>query len=154
MSVLDPLAAGHVGRCRPVSVFLRLRVLVRRRRLDRLLAEGRSPGTDPRLALRAAQLARLPLRAALAFALRDAARCSDETALTLRRRPQAPVDVASVRECAVELCGLARALTDINPRIRGVAIISHMLTDGLGPLYTPGQTEQLRTLLLSARSAL
>jgi hypothetical protein len=35
-----------------------------------------------------------------------------------------------------------------------VAITSHMLSDGLGPLYTPGQTERLRTILLSARSAL
>lgn len=154
MSVLDPPAAGHGARRRTVSVLLRLRVVLRRRRLDRLLADGRSPATDPRLALRATQLARLPLRADLASALRDAMRCSNETALTRRRSPQAPVALASVRECAEELCALARALTDVNPRIRGVAITSQMLTDGLGPLYTPGQTEQLRTILLSARSAL
>jgi hypothetical protein len=78
----------------------------------------------------------------------------DETARTLRRRPQPPVDAASVRACAPEIGELARALTDINPRVRGVAIAHEPLSDGLGPLYTSGQTDRLRNTLLTARSAL
>lgn len=153
VSVLDPPTARRRAGHRPASVLLRLQVLVHRGQLDRLLAEGRSPTTDPRLAVRAAQLARLAVRARVAAGLRDAVRSIDETALTLRLRPQVPVDVASVRACASEIGELARALTDLNPRVRGVAIARELLTDGAGPLYT-GQADQLRNTLLTARSAL
>jgi hypothetical protein len=134
--------------------FLHLQVLFRSGRLDRLLAARTSPASDPRLALRAAQLARPALRAGLAAALRDSVRSLDETALTLRRRPQARVDAASVHSCASEIGELASALTDINPRVRGIAIVSGLLTDGLGPLYASGQARQLHEIILSARSAL
>jgi hypothetical protein len=134
--------------------FLHLQVLMRSGRLDRLLAEGHSPTSDPRLALRAAQLSRPARRAGFAAALRDGVRSVDETALTLRRRPQAPVDAASVRSCASEIGELASALTDINPRVRGIAIVSGLLTDGLGPLYASGQAHRLHDTIVTARSAL
>jgi hypothetical protein len=102
---------------------------------------------------RAAQLVRLATRARLAAALRDSVRSVDETALTRRRRPQTLVDASSVRTCAAEIADLARAVTDVNPRVRGLAIVSDLPTDGLGPLYTPGQTERLRNTVRAARSA-
>lgn len=138
---------------------LRLRVLVHRGRLDRELAEGRSPTTDRRLTLRAIQLARPAPRAALAASLRDVMRSIDESTATRFAfhasfsGPQVPFDAASVRVCTPELHELARALTDIKPRVRGVAITHALLTDGGGPLYI-GPPDRLRDSLLTARSAL
>lgn len=102
---------------------------------------------DPRLALRAAQLARPARRAALAAALRDARSCT-------RAGPQAPVDTDSVRACSSELTDLSRALTGSAPRVRGVAIARVLLTDGCSPLYRRGETDRLRNTLRTARSAL
>jgi len=151
--MLDVRAAR--GRDRPAdSLPLRLRVFARRGTLDRLLADGIDPATDPRLALRAAQLARPALRARLACQLREAVRSIDGRALTRRRRPQVPVDVTSVRACLAEIEDLARSLTDIAPRVRGIAIACRLLTDGLSPLYQPGRQDQLRRTLRTARAAL
>ena len=133
---------------------LRLQVLVHRGRLDRLLAEGRSPATDPQLAMRAGQLARPAVRARLAASLRDAVCSLDDSALAQYLRPEVPVAAASVRACAREIDDLARALTGPSPRVRGVAIVRGLLTDGAGPLYDGGQAGQLRTIVLAARAAL
>jgi hypothetical protein len=154
MSLLDrPIPRREAG-TQSGSALLRLRVLSRRRRLDRLLAEGKSPTSDPQLALRAAQLRQPALRAGLAAALRDGVRSVDESALRRRRRPQAAVDAASVHTYAAEIGDLASALTDINPRVRGIAIVNCLITDGLSPLYVSDQADRLHDILLSARSAL
>jgi hypothetical protein len=153
MSVLDHSAVRQRTRPRR-PLLLGLRVALRRRRLDRLLAEGRDSAADPRLALRAEQLARIELRARLARSLREATRCCHESMLARMLTPQAPVAAASVRECAGELRDLARALTDVDPRIRGVAIVHGMVTDGLGPLYVPGRADELRALVRCARAGL
>jgi len=133
---------------------LRLQVLVHRGRLDRLLAKGRSPATDPRLAMRARQLARPAVRARLAASLRDAVCSLDDSALAQYLRPEVPVAAASVRACAREIDDVARALTGPSPRVHGVAIVRVLLTDGAGPLYDGGQAGQLRTRVLAAHSAL
>src|SRR5215211_7380601 len=49
---LDLQAAGRPAGHHRGLVWLRLNVLIQSARLDRPLAEGRSPATDPRLALR------------------------------------------------------------------------------------------------------
>jgi hypothetical protein len=154
MSLLDRSIPRRDAATRSDSASLRLQVMLRRRELDRLLAEGMSPMSDRRLSVRAAQLSRPALRAGLAAALRDGVRSLDESALTLRRRPQAAVDAASVHTCASEISDLARALTDVNPRVRGIAIVNGLLTDGLSPLYAPDQAERLHNTILSARAAL
>ena len=98
-------------------------------------------------------------RAALAASLRDVMRSIDESTATRFAfhasflGPQVPVDAASVRVCTPELHELARALTDIKPRVQGVAITHALLTDGGGPLYI-GPPDRLRDSLLTARSAL
>ena len=138
---------------RCASPSLRLRVLARRGRLDRQLAQGTDPETDPRLALRATQLARPALRAALARSLRTALRSIDSPVSRLPS-PHAPVAAASVRACAPELCDLARALTDIDAGARGVAIARVLLTDGGSPLYMDGPADGLRMVLFAARAAL
>jgi hypothetical protein len=153
MSLVERSSPHRDARNRPTSPLLRLRVLVHRGRLDRLLAEGRSPTTDRRLTLRAIQLARPAPRAALAASLRDVMRSIDESTATPFLGPQVPVDAVSVRVCTPELHELARALTDIKPRVRGVAITQALLTNGGGPLYI-GPPDRLRDSLLTARSAL
>jgi hypothetical protein len=108
---------------------------------------------EPDPVKRSADLKAIDLHA-LAAALRDARRSIDDSAITRLRRPQVPVAAASVRDCTPELGDLARALTDIDPRVRGVAITRVLLTDGCGPLYVDGQADRLRKTLLTARSAL
>jgi hypothetical protein len=151
MSTFD-VATTHQreGRRPPM---LRLQVLAHRGRLDRLLAEGRSPATDPRLAMRAGQLVRPPARARLANSLRDAVCSLDDSSLAQYLRPEVPV-AASVRACAREIEDLAQALVSPNPRVRGVAIVRGLLTDSAGPLYDSRQAGQLRATVAAARSAL
>lgn len=137
----------------PASAWLRLRVVVHRGRLDRLIAEGAPRTTDPRVALRASQLARPALRANLARSLLDTLHWID-TPISRFASPHVPVDAASVRACSLELRDLARALTDIDPRPQGVAMTRVLLTDGGSPLYMNGPAERLRKVLLAARAAL
>jgi hypothetical protein len=153
MSTFD-VPITHQRRSRRPAPVLRLQVLVHRRRLDRLLAEGRSPATDPQLAIRATQLLRPAVRARLAALLRDAVCSLDDSALAQYMRPEVPVAAASVRACAREIEDLAQALTGPSPRVRGVAIVRGLLTDGDGPLYDGSQAGRLRTTVLAARSAL
>ena len=141
------------ARRRPAPL-LGFQVLVARGRLDRMLAEGRDPATDPRLALRAAQLTRPMQRTRLAASLRDAVCSLDDTALARYLRPEAPVEAASVRACAREIEDLARALTAPSPDVRGVAIVRNLLTDGTGPLYDSRHVDELREAVLTARAAL
>jgi hypothetical protein len=128
--------------------------LVHRGRLDRLIAEGRDPTTDPRLSLRAAQLGRPALRATLARSLLNAVRSIDNRAISRFPSPHIPVDAPSVRACSPELSDLARALTDVAARERGVAITRVLITDGASPLYVSGPADRLREVLVAARSAL
>jgi hypothetical protein len=152
MSTLYAPIRHHPAARRPAPI-LALQVLVHRRQLDQLLAEGQSTATDRRLAARAAQLSRPALRARLAVSLRDAVCSLDDSALAQYLRPEVPV-AESVRACAREIDDLARALTGPSPRVRGVAMVRGLLTDGAGPLYDDRQAGQLRTTVRAARAAL
>lgn len=146
-----PHAAARKPHVRP---FLWLRVVVHRGRLDRLIAEGQDPTTDPQLSLRAVQLGRPALRATLARSLLNAVRSIDNRAISRFPSPHIPVAAASVRACSPELSDLARSLTDVTARARGVAIARVLITDGASPLYVSGPSDRLRKVLVEARSAL
>ena len=135
-------------------MLLRLRVSIRRRRLDALIAQGWVPAVDPALELRASQLARPAMRATLARALRRAMRAVDERPRGGWIGSRVPVAARSVRQCMPELSALARALTDIRPGIQGVAIASMLVTDGASPLYGNEAPDKLRELVLAACAAL
>jgi hypothetical protein len=154
MSSIELSHPHAAGRKAPLRPSLQLRVFVNRRRLDRLIAEGRDPTTNPQLSLRAAQLGRPTLRATLARSLLNAVRMSDSSATSRFPSTHIPVDAASVRACSPELYELARALTDVTPSVRGVAITRVLITDGASPLYVSGPADRLRKVLLAARSAL
>src|SRR3954451_22949127 len=154
MSSIELSHPHAAARKPPVRPFLRLQVLAPRRRLDRLIAEGRDPATDPRLTLRAAQLTRPALRATLARSVLNALRSIDNSATSRFPSPHVPVAAASVRACSPELYDLARALTDVNARARGVAITRVLTTEGASPLYVSGTADGLRKVLVAARAAL
>lgn len=154
MSSIELPHPHAAARRAPVRPSLQLRVFVNRRRLDRLIAEGRDPATDPQLSLRAAQLGRPTLRATLARSLLNAVRMSDNSSTSRLPSPHIPVAAASVRACSAELHELARALTDVNAGVRGVAIARVLITDGASPLYVSGPAGGLRKVLVAARSAL
>lgn len=146
-------AYGPIVAPRRAPFPLRMAASMRRASLDRLLAQG-GPVTGPLLALRSSELRDAQARARLATAFRDVVRSVDGTRRVRRRSPRAAVNAVAVRACATEIEDLARALTDIDPDVRGVAIARRLLMDGLGPLYDPGEPHMLRCALRSTRSAL
>lgn len=125
------------------SLRRRLRVGLHRGRLDRQLAEGF--GNDPieDRALRARQLSGKRTRRRLARSLR--ARVKDA------ERPAAPQISAAVplsrrvvRSWRESLLGLAERLESPDPvNPCGVARVLVLLTDGTGPLYSPGAADRM-----------
>jgi hypothetical protein len=118
-------------------------------RLDRALAEGVSPETNTRLALRAQRLTEPDRRWSIAGALRRVIREAEEDRPRLGRMMPVRPDPSSVRAASDELNALADTLDDPGPvAAHGVAQAWLLITDGTGPLYHPGSSEQL-----SARAA-
>jgi hypothetical protein len=119
------------------------------RRLDRALAEGVSPETNTRLALRAQRLTEPDRRWSIAGALRRVIREAEEDRPRLGRMMPVRPDAGSVRAASEELNELADTLDDPGPvAAHGVAQAWLLITDGTGPLYHPGSSAQL-----SARAA-
>jgi hypothetical protein len=135
------------------SLRIRLVARLRRRTLDRELAEGRNPRTTPELALRATQLTSPQARRRLAQAFRGT------VAEAVRSTQQQPTPAISpnrraVLACRPELEDLAERLVTLeHPRPRGVAIARRLLVDGGGPLYL-GRAHRLANVVDTARRAL
>lgn len=115
---------------------LRLRVWVRRRRLNNELAAGFEPHASDELALRARQLTDTSTRRRLARSLRGVASdVEDRRAAVLG--PGVPV-CRKVLPWREGLLGLAERLDGREPvNARGVARTLLLLTDGSGPIYNP-----------------
>lgn len=120
----------------PSGLGLRLRVRIRRGRLDRELADGCVCSASEDRALRARQLADPVSCRQLASSLRRVARAeSPRTALLDSTVPVVSRFVVPWREA---LLGLAERLEQpgpVNPC--GVARVLDLVTDGTGPLYNP-----------------
>jgi hypothetical protein len=124
-----------------------------RYRLDRTLAGDAVPATGAGLALRARTLVEPAVRAGLSRQLRrvvdDAARGHGSRGFRIRPRP------ADVLAAAAELDALAdRLLAPDAVSPRGVAQARLLLTDGTGPLYHHGATEELRAAVARALACL
>jgi hypothetical protein len=126
------------------SLRRRLRVGLHRARLDQQLADGFGKDSVEDRALRGRQLATRRTRRRLARSLRarvkDAERSGGpqlSAAVPLARRT-----VLSARESLLGLAERLESPDPVNPR--GVARVLVMLTDGTGPLYTPGAADRLR----------
>jgi hypothetical protein len=130
-------------------VALRLEVFLCRWSLDHRLAMGERADLDPALALRANQLMRWETRRSLARSLRRALQLTYEP---LRWGSSAPLDRRAVADARPMLDSLARRLTAPLPvGVRGVALISDMLSDGASPLYECGWTGEPRNGALANR---
>jgi hypothetical protein len=102
-------------------------VVLRAPRLDRALAEGADPASDPGLLARARRLTSWRTRRRIAIALEQ-----------LEQGPGIPVRRDQLGEARELLAELSRALRS-RERVsaRGVLLARRIVTDGCGPLYAP-----------------
>jgi hypothetical protein len=126
------------------------RVWLRRGSLDRSLAAGADPGSNPALSLRARQLTSPRFRAGLAASIRNLLDAAEEprraftAAVPLRRYA-----ILGERELLLELADELEHGEDLLPR--GIVLVERLLTDGGSPVYAEGSlSEELRR----ARAAL
>ena len=114
---------------------LRMHVWLQRTELDRRLAEGTNPTTDPLRAMRARQLGSRRCRRALSAGLRRLAAegCATDPAW---RFPFPPVNRAAVRDAREPLLALANRLVESErPCPRAVALASYLVCDPASPVY-------------------
>jgi hypothetical protein len=136
-------------------------------RLDRDLADGASPEASARLAARATRLTSMQFRRDLATSLRRllaAAGAPPAMAVpptTTRRAPGAshvpriPLRRARISRSAGLLAELARQLAEPGPvPVRGVAMVTRLLSDGTGPLYREACRDDLGVTIERATQAL
>ena len=113
----------------------RLKAAAERAELDRELAHGVSPSTNPELARRAEVLRSRLVRRRLADGL---ANVIFEAAAAPARGPSSavPVQREEVLIAQRDLSRLARALrAEPGPPVRAIAVASVLLTDGAGPVF-------------------
>jgi hypothetical protein len=137
-------------------------------RLDRQLADGARPEANAILAARAMFLTSIQFRRGLATNLRRmlvvAGAASPDArpqpAAALRRAgvarpPHVPLRRDRIARSASELAGLAGSLAEQGPvPAQGVAMVSQLLADGLGPLYRASSQEDLNAIIERASQAL
>jgi hypothetical protein len=144
-----------LGRLRPWH-----RVLARyaASRLDRELAAGASPENSARLAARAVQLTSMKVRRNLAASIRRIlAAVGDPAEVTVitARPARLPLARARIRQSAGPLAVLASYLAAPGPvPAQGVAMVSQLLANGVGPLYREASVDDLGDLIDKATRAL
>jgi hypothetical protein len=152
MSTLVLLASGESVIGRRAGLRDRLVAKLRAGALDRQLARGVAPEAGGALTLHARALIGPPARAALARQLRRVVSDARGSHLWLSR---VPVRRHAVLEAADALDTLAARLAAPGPvGVRGVAQVRLLLTDGCGPLYFRGATDELRARVAQALSGL
>jgi hypothetical protein len=131
----------------------RLRVWALSPDLDRRLAEGVWPTNSPELELRAKQLSSARARRQLSGTLTAAV---DEARSS--RPPwsaRAPIVMTEVRRAASLLERLAEDLvTVVEPRVRGVALVSFLVCDPGSPMYNRRSPVTVGEMAERARAAL
>ena|SRR6478736_1259304 len=120
-------------------------------RLDRALATGTPPASNPALALRAERLVSPGARRDLARALERLAARSERRALGSRLAPR-PERLAEARDDVGRLARRLEAADGGEPE--GVARARQLLSDGGGPLFWSGSPENLRTRVRAAIAGL
>lgn len=124
------------------GLMLRVRVGWAREDLDRRLAEGADPASDPLLDARAERLLTPASRASVAAGLERAVAAAD-------KRPSPLSSAVQVRRSAVhgarhELMRLAGELRHMRaPRPCGVAKATRLMTDASSPLYTGSSSAEV-----------
>jgi hypothetical protein len=146
------LASGDAVVGRRASLRDRLMARLRAHALDHELARGVAPESCGALTLRARTLIGPSARATLARQLRRVVSDARGGHVWLRR---VAVRRPAILDAADELDVLADRLAAPGPvDVRGVAQAQLLLTDGTGPLYFPGATEELRARIANTLSRL
>jgi hypothetical protein len=135
-------------------------------RLDRELAEGASPEASAALAARATRLTSLGYRRDLAASLRRivaagepalvrSARVASTKSPGAARLPRVPLRHARISRSARPLAELASRLAAPGPvPVRGVAMVTRLLSEGTGPLYREASRDDLGLIAERAAQAL
>jgi hypothetical protein len=130
-------------------------------RLDRELAAGAGPESSASLAARAMQLTSVRFRRDLAASVQRilAAAGGPPAVVTSRAAgghpPRLPLCRARISQSAVPLATLAGCLASPGPvPVRGVAMVSRLLADGTGPLYSEACGDDLGDIIERATRAL
>jgi hypothetical protein len=137
-------------------------------RLDRELAEGASPEASACLAARAAQLTSTPFRRDLAASLRRIVLAAGEPPAARPVRqvaapkspgaahpPRVPLRLAQISQSARPIAELASRLAEPGPvPVRGVAMVTRLLSEGTGPLYREAGRDDLCVIIDRATQAL
>jgi hypothetical protein len=119
--------------------------------LDQALISGADPAATPQLAARAVRLTSRSMRSEVARGLDRLARDERET----RGRWQVLPSRRAAAVNAPELHALAARLRGPGPLYaRGIAMLSRLLTDGVGPAYNDVRGDQLAQGLRDARVAM
>lgn len=121
--------------------------------LDRQLAEGRSPETHLLLAARTQVLVSPVKRQTLAHCWADLLR---QARMPPRLRdPRTPINRDNIVANEPEIRALLDVLVAPTPgHLRGIAMLSWLLSDGAGPLYNRRRSNELRGALLEATALL
>ncbi len=125
----------------------RLAARVKRFGLDRALAAGEDPHSDPLLACRAEQLGSAPARRRIAGALRGVVQQADRPVSLSAAVPTAP-SVRALRDTMLTLA--ARLEGERAVGIRGVAKTNVLLTDPASPLFGSSTVDELEDALEDA----
>jgi hypothetical protein len=121
---------------------MRVRAAWAREDLDRRLAEGADPDTDPLLHTRAERLVTPACRAALAAGLERAVAAAHDPGAALSSA--APMRRGPVSGARHELMGLAGELRHMpDPRPRGVAMAERLLTEASSVLFTAASSAEV-----------
>jgi hypothetical protein len=132
---------------------LRLRVFVRRQRLDHQLAEGADPHTDPALGLRAAQLCRARTRRVIARRLRRSLRTAPKaTAPGRGSRSLLRDQILAESDALMDLIRRLEAPGPAEPM--GVALARLLVTDPVGPLSVQSEPATLYMVVRLATAAI
>ena len=134
-------------------------------RRDRELAEGISPEACASLAARAARLTSMEYRRDLAASLNRIVLATGEPlparpVVAPKSRgaahpPRVPLRLARIRRSARPLAGLAGRLAEPGPvPVRGVAMVTRLLSEGAGPLYREAPGDDLDVIIERATQAL
>jgi hypothetical protein len=156
MAPMQPPASLRPESKRGPSLWLRMRVALKRLELDSALADGADPRTSDALALRAEQLADSSSRTRIATGIENLFRMA-----TMGPGPgattslvRAPFDRYRVAANRPELEALAGKLREARPHnVRGLAMASVLLEDPCSPLYTHTPSDQLKPAIQAASSA-
>jgi hypothetical protein len=122
-------------------------------RLDRDIADGADPASDPRRAERAGGLVTMRMRTRIARSIDRVMEEADSVGLGMSS--EAPAQNRFVRDSLPALQTLRDALVADGPvDPRGVALSLELLTDTSGPLYAAADALELSDAALTAVAAL